>query len=134
MNFLNSDFFSFIKSRFGSSTSVPRCENIKRAIASSKFCSILFKLHDLVPMVNCHHQVHEQLDWMKSGQLLHPSIHGPQYVLAWPPLKISLKEAMVLVYCTVYSIYYIIVYYRYSWVYLYLYNVYFQSVYLYNIY
>ena len=26
-------------------------------------------------MVNCHHQVQEQLDWMKSGQLLHPNAH-----------------------------------------------------------
>ena len=75
MNFLNSDFFSFIKNRFGSSTSVPRSENIKRAVASSKFCSIFFKLHNLVPMVNCHQQVHEQLDWMKSGQLFHPNIY-----------------------------------------------------------
>ena len=74
MNFLKFNFFSLIKCRFGSSTSVPLSKNIKRAVASSNFCSIFFKLHNLVPMVNCHHQVHEQLDSMKSGQLLHPSV------------------------------------------------------------
>ena len=73
MKILNSDFFSLIKSRIGSATSVPRGENIKRAVATYKFCSIFFKLHNLVPMVNCHHQELEQLDWMKSGQLLHPN-------------------------------------------------------------
>ena len=75
MKILNSDFFSLIKSRIGSATSVPRGENIKRAVATSKFCSIFSKLHNLVPMVNCHHQELEQLDWMKSGQLLHPNMH-----------------------------------------------------------
>ena len=36
----------------------------KCAVATSKFCSIFFKLHNLVPMVNCHHQELEQLHWM----------------------------------------------------------------------
>ena len=67
MKILNSDSFSLIKSRIGSVTSVPRGENIKRAVPTSKFCSIFFKLHIVLPMVNCHHQELEQLDWMKSG-------------------------------------------------------------------
>ena len=62
MKILNSDFLSLIRSRIGSATSVPRGENIKRAVATSKFCSILFKLHNLVPMVNYHQQELEQLD------------------------------------------------------------------------
>ena len=44
MKILNSDFFSLIKNRIGSATSVPRGENIKRTVATSKFCSIFFKL------------------------------------------------------------------------------------------
>ena len=81
MKILNSDFFSLIKSRIGSVTSVPRGENTKRAVATYKFCSIFFKLHNLVPMVNCHHQELEQLDWMKSGQLLHPNVYRKQYIV-----------------------------------------------------
>ena len=79
MKILISEFFSLIKSRIGIATSVPLGENIKLAVATSKFCSIFLKLHNLIPMVNCHYQELEQLDWMKSGQLLHPTIHCTIY-------------------------------------------------------
>ena len=45
-----------------------------------KFCPIWLKLHNLVIMVNYHHHKKERLDWMKSGQLLHPIIHILHYI------------------------------------------------------
>ena len=83
MKILNSDFFSLIKIRIGSATSVPRGRDMGRAVATSGFCSVFFRLRSLVPVVNRHHRELEQLDWMKSGQLLHPSVYLKVYMYVY---------------------------------------------------
>ena len=51
-----------------------RDAKIKSCWRCHKFYSILLKLHNLVMMVNCHKKKVRH-DWMKLGQLLHPTIH-----------------------------------------------------------
>ena len=44
-----------------------------------RFCPILLKLHNLVIIVICHHRKKVRLHWMKSGQLLHPTVQCTVY-------------------------------------------------------
>ena len=52
------------KIRIGSATSVTRGENLNARLRPLNFVQFFSKRHNLVPMVNCHHQELDQLDWM----------------------------------------------------------------------